>query len=182
MNSKERFLDKEFWMLSWNASVQTRNGLPVYADNPSDEEKAQLKQFVRNYINKELLPMYECQKVTEEQHCRHIEKLAGEVTTCHDSILHGGEYRIGIAQKLLNLQLKYLWCQDKLDTPPHCPIDGNVLRAVGSTESWTYWTSIKQYDGAIEEIRKHSASEGWQHIADWKLSLFNNLEEFEPIA
>ena len=36
-------------------------------------------------------------------------------------------YKYGIAQKFINLSLKYHWCLDLIQEPPHCPIDSTII-------------------------------------------------------
>lgn len=36
-------------------------------------------------------------------------------------------FRIGSAQKALNLYRKYLWCLGYIPFPPHCPFDATII-------------------------------------------------------
>jgi hypothetical protein len=63
------------------------------------------------------------------------------------SLAVNGRWRIGIAQKMLNLLLKELWAWDELDrvvVPSlHAPLDSIVLsRFRGVPTAWQRWTKV----------------------------------------
>lgn len=78
--------------------------------------------------------------------------------SCHEGFRHG-RFRIGLAQKALNLYLKYLWCADLAARPPHCPVDAIILAAAGIKDAtpWTKLDSIDEYARLIERLRSRSA-------------------------
>ena len=79
----------------------------------------------------------------------------------HKNIFTAGQPSFGIAQKALNLFLKYLWCLNISKHPLHCPIDSQILAKInwkkkgesGSTKTWP-WFNKDDYKLAIELIRK----------------------------
>ena len=183
MIEKEKFLRREFQMLSWKGSVGMN---PTYKKKGvSENKRKKFKKWLCDYCDKELLPMYESQKVSESVHYQNIEKLKNYAKSSTKKkikvdgisiykILLDDEYKIGTAQKFLNLQLKYLWCAGMSKKPPHCPIDRTILEYVGwNGAPWTQWNSIFIYKWAIELITEKSHSEGWDNIADWELCVFN---------
>ena len=179
MTEKEKFLRREFQMLSWNGSVQNN---PTYVKKEVSENRGvyenkrkKFKEWLCDYCDKELLPMYESQEVSESVHYQNIKKLKNKAKSYpYNEILLNGKYKIGTAQKFLNLQLKYLWCAGMSKKPPHCPIDSTILGHVRWTgKSWTNWTSILEYKAAIGDITVTTNSEGWDNIADWELCVFN---------
>ena len=172
MTEKEKFLCDEFQMLSWNGSVQ-RN--PTYKKGESPSYKRVIfREGLFDYCDKELLPMYKNQEICECIHYKNIKKLKEEAEGYENGkILLGGKYKIGTAQKLLNLYLKYLWCKGMSKKPTHCPLDGKILNHVDwPGESWTKWKCIDEYKDAIAWIKKYT---GGEHIADWELRTFNKL-------
>lgn len=70
--------------------------------------------------------------ITEDSHKNNIGKIADDLTAAFQGkeLLQKGRFRIGIAQKALNLYLKYLWCLDKIPAPPHCPFDFGIIGAL----------------------------------------------------
>src|SRR5665213_3614826 len=76
--------------------------------------------------------------VSEEDHLDRIQSLASNLSGTYSDILKNGRFRIGIAQKALNLYLKIAWCLNAdFATPPHCPIDRGVLNHAGIYANWT---------------------------------------------
>ena len=59
----------------------------------------------------------------------------------------GGRFRIGVAQKALNLYLKHLWCLDWIYEPPHCPFDNGIIRLLRPTPRETLWTQMDSREG-----------------------------------
>ena len=45
----------------------------------------------------------------------------------HGDVLNGGKLFFGVAQKALNIYLKYLWCSNFDVRPPHCPFDYDII-------------------------------------------------------
>jgi hypothetical protein len=125
---------------------------------------------VIGHIQETILPAYvnEC---TQEQHIENILKpvsFANEV--CGERVL-SKPYNIGIGQKLLNLQLKYLWCIGRVARPPHCPIDRIILSKtrLKNKMNWNEIDSVPMYVEAIEAIKEIA---GDMHIADWELAAY----------
>ncbi|HNT28195.1 MAG TPA: hypothetical protein PKH10_08455 [bacterium] len=112
--------------------------------------------------------------VDGEEHCRNIQRIAEELSSKHAEILTDGRLRIGIAQKAVNLYLKYLWCADWITPPPpHCPIDGIILDMAGIHD--VRWTTdivtIEDYQNVIKRIREKI---GDKPLADWELGAYNS--------
>ena len=167
---KEKFLCDEFEMFSWNGAVQ--RGYVYREDLPDNcDEKITFRKDITELCNK-ILPVYKNKKISKEYHFGNIEKLAKCIES-HKKILREPYYKIGIAQKLLNLRLKYLWCAGKSKKPRHCPIDGKILNHVKwKGKSWTQWECIDEYKDAIAQIKENTYGE---HLADWELRTFNKI-------
>jgi hypothetical protein len=113
--------------------------------------------------------------VDEAKHLANIEAISNEMSDRFGPILRGGRFRIGIAQKVLNLYIKYLWCaNDNFPLPPHCPVDRIILQAAGNNGAWTRLDSIGEYNKWIKGIRK-IASENRLSVAEWELLCWNGL-------
>lgn len=167
MNNKQEFLLEEFWMLSWNASVQRTN---LYREATSEEDRKNFRRDVINYCTSKIIPMYS-QKVTEDQHLVNIQSITTDASKFATSLVLEYGYKIGVAQKLLNLQLKYLWCSNLIPTPPHCPVDRIVLSQTSLKDkmNWTQIVSLSEY---VEAIRAIKLVAGKQSLAEWELVNF----------
>ena len=61
------------------------------------------------------------------RHCENIENLITYANSADTDVLGENRYKYGVAQKLLNLALKYYWCLGEIKEPPHCPVDKIVI-------------------------------------------------------
>lgn len=168
MASKRLFLENEFWILSWNASVQRAL---KYSATASEADKKTFRDKVIGYCQTHLIPQYHS-NISDCDHIENIEKLQAFANTEAGNQLLLRPYNIGIAQKLLNLQLKYLWCAGYMDMPPHCPVDRIILsrtRLKGKM-NWTQMESIADYRNAISSIMDKA---GPVPIAQWELEAFS---------
>lgn len=177
---KERFLINEIITLSIDGSFRTRNqNAPVYIKNCKEAEKDKFKKYTRNY----LLEIYnDCKistnsTISEDKLIEIIKYFKVEATTKFSKILHNNTFRFGISQKMINLFLKYLWCLDLINEPPHCPFDGIIMEKLvenGVTDltNWTILDSEKDYlkfvNGAKIVANKYSMT-----MACWELSSWN---------
>ena len=200
MNAQQKkFLRREFWTLSFAGAKPRSHKLynseivgNGYTQYRFEKDKERFRECLREYFYEKLFPIYQKREVCEKCHYKNIKRLkrAAEMfgrkivrNVDAGSILHENEFKIGTAQKLLNLQLKYLWCWNKIPKPPHCPIDSNVLRKVRwnpvcpcnpNCTTWTTWKCIEIYKKAIRTIREHT---GGKDIAKWELEFFNDRNE-----
>jgi hypothetical protein len=85
--------------------------------------------------------------------------------------LKNGRFRIGIAQKALNLYLKYLWCVGLIPMPPHCPFDSSIIGHLPECMNfnWTAIDSIDDYQKLVNSARKKADD---KPIAEWELELW----------
>ena len=168
---KTDFLCSELWILSWGASVQ-RAGL--FRRNASDKGRRAFRRRVIDFLSREVLPWY-VSPVDEASHNARIEHLSEAVTELdQDGVLRKGGYRIGVAQKLLNLQLKYMWCLGLVAEPPHCPVDRVIINKTGlrNRVAWTQLFKIHDYQAVISAVREVAAAEGLS-IAKWELTAYS---------
>jgi len=162
------FLVGEMWILSWNASVQRAS---KYGRGISDRDRMRFRADVIDYCQSAILGAY-LSPVTVDDHLSNIQALRDHVRNHAIGRRLERPYSIGNAQKLLNLQLKYLWCAGLISKPPHCPVDRIVL---GHTHlrnklAWTRIDSIGEYLRAIAAIREVARG---MDLADWELANFD---------
>jgi hypothetical protein len=110
--------------------------------------------------------------VSDDAHIASIVFLSDHLSATHRDKLHGGRFRIGTAQKALNLYLKYLWCLGLIETPPHCPFDSKVIDMLPANErvDWTALNDIEKYKGLVLSARILSRG---MPLAEWELRLYN---------
>lgn len=165
-----QFLHSELLMLTRAGTFQ-RSG--VYA--PGCPEKT--RRRVRLALSKWLSGAGEHYKTTSRE-CDHVARivdLAEHMTSHFGSNLRGGRFRIGVAQKALNLYLKYLWCAGRIPMPPHCPFDARIISRLRfeAPVRWTKLDSIQEYELLVRAAR---AVAGDQPLAAWELGVWNEGE------
>ncbi|TGM12741.1 hypothetical protein EHQ81_12680 [Leptospira selangorensis] len=141
-DAKEKFLINELFILAWGASVQ-RN--LIYKKTASQVRRRKFQEDLKVFVIEELMPRYH-KRVSDSKHISNLLSLVKESERKGVSILRGGEYKFGIAQKLLNTFLKYIWTCNKIkEPPPHCPIDRIVLGKISHNPfSWTKMNTIDE--------------------------------------
>ena len=114
--------------------------------------------------------------VSSEKHMRTISAIARAMSRRYASILHNGRFRVGTAQKAVNIYLKLLWSYGWIPEPPHCPIDSVILAEIGDTRTrWTRMEGIEAYRTVIDAIRKHIAKTvPGRSLSEWELDIWNN--------
>ncbi len=164
---QKKFIENEIYILAWNASVQHN---PVYALDCSINNRSKFRKDIILYLINYILPMYD-KKITENDHYNNIVNLRNYAEKIGKNILLNKYYKIGTAQKLLNLSLKYFWCIGWIKEPPNCPVDRIILGKAGINNlSWTKINTIKEYKSIIDNIRKKVKR---NDLAQWELEVFN---------
>jgi len=145
-------------------------GYPVYKKGVQDKNRDKLKNFLR-----EELPNYSKKyknKIDGNKHIKNIEKFADDISSKFSEILKGKRLKIGRAQKLLNLYLKYLWVLGWISVaPPHCPFDSVVISKLNLNIRWTK-SNKKDYIKLAEKAKKVASSKNLS-IAEWELQIWN---------
>ena len=99
---KEEFLNNEIWILTFGASFQRAY---AYTKGASEDVKQDFKMNTSAFIEK-MLPDYKNGNVSDERHINNIKKVSDN-SKQYSEIFKGGQINFGIAQKMLNLYLKY---------------------------------------------------------------------------
>ncbi|MFT6841920.1 MAG: hypothetical protein ACJASR_000683 [Psychroserpens sp.] len=115
---KKAFLNNEIWMLTFGASFQRAN---AYLPNASETDKRHFKNMISGHIEN-LLRQYENSNISDDVHIKNI-KSVSDYSKHFSSLFVNGKINFGIAQKMLNLYLKYQWCLGNIPEPPHFPLD-----------------------------------------------------------
>jgi hypothetical protein len=164
----DKFIKKIILGRTIQAAFQRGN---VYANSNSlsKEDKDELKKSIKDELE-EISNNY-TNNISEGQHIKNIENLSQTISKNHSNKLKDGRLRIGTAQKLLNVYIKFLWCLNEAKEPKHCPIDGIVLKEIKDNRKWTDLKSIKEYKEIISKIRKHIKNN--ETIASWEWEFWN---------
>src|SRR5258708_1147109 len=103
---KQKFISDELFKLVINATFGRSK---TYKDSAKVSKKEKLKKALRHFLE-EKKEKYISGHVLENEHIGNIKKLSRDLTGKFPDCLFKVRFRIGSAQKALNLYLKYLWC------------------------------------------------------------------------
>jgi len=164
---QERFLKDEFLGLTLAATVQRAN---VYRRDTCEEDKIRFRKALRACLQ-EIASAYHT-RVCEEDHVNNIVRLSSRLSANHEDCLVDDGFRIGLAQKALNLHLKYRWCMGEIPTPPHCPFDSQVIAELPDCRGirWTQIIKPAEYRRLVEAAKAQAQD---VPLAVWELLLYN---------
>lgn len=162
---KLEFMRYEVGILTLKAALSTRAGsAPVYSEACRANQRVPVRRTLRRELG-DLETAYPYGNVSLSEHCEYIASLANRISQTYQNSLHQGRFRYGIAQKLVNLHLKYLWSIGLIGEPPHCPLDGIVCDLANLNYDWTNSNSQYEYENAIKtltSLAKPSSLSGWE--------------------
>ncbi len=170
-DKKWEFVEKRILQDSIIASLQRSK---TYNDKADDPRKKKLRKKFSNLLVSKKKYYVDPGTVhnLEELHIQNIISISENISESYGHILYKEEFRISSVQKGLNLYLKYLWCLEEIDEPPHCPIDATIMNQIDMDKSWTEINDINVYKEIISQVRKE-AREKNKSIAEWELELWN---------
>ncbi|MDP9711202.1 UNVERIFIED_ORG: hypothetical protein J2X80_003292 [Pseudomonas fluorescens] len=167
--AKSNFLLYEIGLLSLKAALSTRSeAWPVYASSSTHSQREKVKSSFRRVLE-EISAKYTSERISEAEHVEYIDKLVLDFSEAHKNTLHGGRLRFGVAQKLVNIHLKYLWAAGFCEEPPHCPLDGIVRDLAKLDYDWTSNDCKSQYLRTISKLKLTAAPKS---LSVWELHEF----------
>ena len=188
LDKQREFLKNEIWILSIGAAFQ-RSNIYNTITSIADDQKKELRRLLKNKAD-QLSKLYVDRKVDQMSHIRYIQQIAD---VANGYIANGKpiEMNFGIAQKLLNLYLKYQWCLRWIEMPPHFPVDRLIqiklidrARELGiptqELKPWTKFNGVEDYLYVIDFAKKVKAKdEGLKNLslAEVELELFNRRSD-----
>ena len=204
LTKQDEFLIVETWESSWRGAVSRHLGKnnEVYNQKKGKlkNNRDAFKKDLIDYISRDILCKYFNKKINTDEfkdlHIKIIEDVSNTASAidrkhnvlsdcsrkcCFDknkSCPGKYKFKISASQKLLNLQLKYMWCLKFIEEPPHCPIDAKILgEAKISNVAWTRMNCIKCYKALIEEMEEktkeyRNLQNREQSLAKWELENF----------
>jgi hypothetical protein len=183
---KNKFLDRynadrTIVQASWDAVNSASQHNRLYAHGVSDRERCYvrerwrilLEEHARHYIRTVRAGKYE---TDIESLKRTMNERFGKffATNSQPKRPYDSEFRISHAQKSLSVFLKHLWCMDKVETPPQCPIDARILQRAGGNpleRGWTYVNTIEDHRRMVAHLKKQAEATGMR-LAEWELIEF----------
>lgn len=163
-------------MLAWNASVQRANIYKKQTEagkSTHEKQKKEFRRFIKRHVRRKILPQYSNAQVLPNLHIQNLQNLVRIGTDFGSQVLKK-EYKLGVAQKFLNLTLKYHWCMGWIPEPPHCPVDRIILSEthLEGKLNWTDITDLNVYEQAIDAINIKALEKNLS-LAEYELQVFS---------
>ncbi|MGO9403340.1 MAG: hypothetical protein ACLPVW_07705 [Terriglobales bacterium] len=155
-----------------NAAVATRRGGKFY-ETTDVRKRTALREDWTKLIRAESTRYVRGDKVTDDEHCESISRIAATLSSEFKECLSNGRLGYGPSQKAFNLYLKGLWCLGRIAMPPHCPVDRIVLGKAKVDGAWTRCTR-DEYMGWILKLRQEAERQGLS-LSEWENKVW--LEE-----
>lgn len=149
---KKTFLNNEIWTLTFGGAFQRAN---VYSKNYPESIRIAFRKALRKEIEKLVKEKYS-KKVSENEHLINIKSIVAFSKTLKIE-KENIPINFGVAQKMLNLYLKYLWALEVLEfDPPHFPVDRIIQLEFNklakkhklktqTVEPWTQFNDASKY-------------------------------------
>jgi len=121
-NKKQEFIYNELWILTVMGGFQRAN---IYKKGIylSEEKRREFRKLLQEKIHTITITDYKV-TVTTNKHIENINTIISiSSNKTFSKFLNNGKISFGVAQKLLNLYLKYFWCNGEKIFPPHFPVD-----------------------------------------------------------
>ncbi len=167
--AQQSFLRDEFHGLTLKATVQRAR---IYAPGLPEGSHSGFQAGLRRALD--VAAREYAHNVDEHLHVQRIANLADRISAEHSGVLREGRFRIGPAQKALNLFLKYLWCTSAIPTPPHCPFDALIIQMLPGPDRLN-WTTLDDLDGYRRLIAAAQRLAGTTSLAEWELHEYDKV-------
>ncbi len=169
-SAKHAYLENEIWILTFGGAFQHAS---IYNATAIGASKRKFRDAIKRRVRERVRSKYAQGDVSSAEHTQQIAELAAWASDHYGRLLANGRLRLGVAQKLLNLYLKYLWCWGGFPEPPHCPFDRTIIRKLrcGHQINWTDMDDIEEYRMLVRAAEE--ASGGQIPVAQWELREFN---------
>jgi hypothetical protein len=159
----------------------------VFKDEPTDpEKKAAFRQKREQFgpaLQAELRKLARAydKPVLNEPHIQTIRGLTERLSKDFAEVLNEDILVFGIAQKALNVYLKYLWCADSSKTkPPHCPFDYDIISTLklkpGTEHRWTYCDSEDDYREWVKAAWDVANKKSYSSLAEWEVEEWATIQ------
>ncbi|MBL8998311.1 MAG: hypothetical protein JNL44_13445 [Gemmatimonadetes bacterium] len=167
--SPRRFLLDQCHGMVLQATVQRAK---IYNPRANENLRNQFRIGLRRILD-EAAAHYR-RRVDEAAHTRRIGRIASTLSGRHARALRGGRFRIGPAQKALNLFLKYQWSAGWIAEPPHCPFDAQIIKLLPASVS-VPWTELDDLDAYRRLVTAARARASGQSLARWELAAYDRV-------
>lgn len=145
----------------------------IYDKKATDAERKEFRKTIADLLPRYLKRIQNRKRYLHSDHYKTIELLTKDVSKRHSDILDKNKFRIGNAQKFLNLYWKVSWLLQKgIQQPIQCPFDSIIMKKlpVKVRVAWTAFDTIDEYKALVKAVQ-HKIGDS-KSIAEWELEIY----------
>lgn len=162
-----------------NTVIAAFSRATVYTKDATEEQRSELREALKTEL-RALGNRYRTSTPSDDEHMDNLRHLADQISRSFGDVLAGRRLRLGVAQKALNLYLKFLWCMGEITEPPHCPFDRTVLEAappLDRARPHQPWTRMDEEDEYRRWLAAARAAAGKEPLPEWELGVWAAISQ-----
>ena len=152
---------------SVNAALQ-RAG--VYTKEADTNVKNKFKHKAKEWLTK-FGESYSINEFTSERWCDSIDELSIFLESEFGTYLRGGSMKVGVAQKMVSLYLKYRWLLGEAEKKPiFAVLDRGIIKyaEVPNPPNWTQINHRKEYLRVVNAVEDFAKKAGYEDGPSWE--------------
>lgn len=154
----------------------------LYKSNASVLERKLFRQHMAVKLAGILNKIQARKRYTDKDHYKTLVQFTLDIEKRFCHILQRGQFRLGNAQKFLNLYWKISWLLKKeTKAPIHCPFDSIVIAKLDKRVrhiKWTKFDLIADYKKLVEAAK---IAAGSKTISAWELELYQSENNYKNL-
>ena len=168
-NDKKKFILNAAFGFAISDSFRRNH---IYCKKITDKQKKDFKIAIKQYLRDNLNTFIE--QITVEEYINIVSAFSNHFSDRFSNILTGERLRIGTAQKLIGMFLKYLWIFGYTCKKPFlCPFDNIILQQhLRLNGKWTELDDVNQYRSIIQAALRDANG---LSLAQWELQTYNRI-------
>jgi hypothetical protein len=169
---KEKVISSMLVRLTFDGSFQRSK---IYSSKASAKDKKKFRDFMASELQQFLKNIEKQGSYSDNKHYNAIHNFSNFITNKFSPILFRKRFRIGTAQKFINLYWKVAWILGKTTRQPiHCPFDSVVIKQLPGeiTTRFTQCDILDEYRELVEAAREAAGKH--RSIAEWEADIYFN--------
>lgn len=145
----------------------------IYAPKASESQRREFRRYLSSKLSEIISEVELKKRYSDDDHCNTIQRFSSDTTKRFGKILDKGSFRIGHAQKFLNLYWKLSWILKVTPLKPiHCPFDSVIIGKLRSARGirWTRFDKIDEYKQLLNAAREVAGQN--VALADWEMKKY----------
>jgi hypothetical protein len=170
---KEKVIGGMLIRLTFDGAFQRSK---IYGKNVSSVKRKEFRDYMTTELPNIVLTIQKRKRYTDQDHYKTITRFSYKVTKTFNEILYKKKFRIGNAQKFINLYWKLAWLTKRTSTRPvHCPFDSIIMKKLPKNVRvpWTQFNTIREYQHLVNAAKEIAGKN--KSIAEWEMKIYWNV-------